>query len=175
MRSIVEDADFDEPLINYREKGNKVEMTGMDQIEGTDVYKLRVTLKSGDVRTYYMDTDYFVPIKIDEKRTVRGTETEIETTLGDYKEVNGWFMPFALESGVKGQDKGKITFDKIEANVPIDDSRFAKPVVGAQPATPSDALDASQKLPKKEPAKTAPAAPPVKPPPPPAPSRKEDK
>ena len=130
MRGIVEDADFDEPLVNYREKGNKVELVGTDQIEGTDVYKLRVTLKSGDVRTYYMDTDYFVPIKMDETRTIRGTEQEIETTLGDYKEVAGWFMPFSIESGFKGQGKGKVTFERIDANVPIDDTRFVKPIVG---------------------------------------------
>jgi hypothetical protein len=136
MRGIVEDADFDEPLVNYREKGNKVELVGMDQIEGTDVYKLKLTLKSGDVRTYYMDTDTFVPIRMDEKRTIRGTETETETNLGDYKEVAGWFMPFAIESGTKGQDKGKITFDHIDANVPIEDSRFAKPVMGASPPQP---------------------------------------
>jgi hypothetical protein len=132
MRSIVEDADFDEPLINYREKGNKVELAGMDQIEGTDVYKLRVTLRSGDVRTYYLDTDYYVPIKIDETRTIRGSEQELETTLGDYKEVAGWYLPFSIESGSKGQqDKGKITYERIEPNVPIDDSRFRKPVIGA--------------------------------------------
>ena len=131
MRGIVEDADFDEPLVNYREKGNKVELVGMDQIEGTDVYRLKLTLKSGDVRTYYMDTDSFVPIRMDEKRTIRGTEQETETNLGNYKEVAGWFMPFAIESGPKGQAKGKITFDHIDSNVAIDDSRFAKPVMGA--------------------------------------------
>lgn len=131
MRGIVEDADFDEPLINYKEKGNKVELVGMDQIEGTDVFKLRVTLKSGDVRTYYLDTDSYVPIKMDEKRTIRGSEQELETTLGDYKEVGGWFLPFSVESGFKGQDKGKITYDKIEPNVVIDDTRFRKPVAPA--------------------------------------------
>jgi hypothetical protein len=110
---------------------------GTDQIEGTDVYKLRVTLKSGDVRTYYMDTDYFVPIKMDEKRTIRGTEQEIETTLGDYKEVAGWFMPFSIESGFKGQGKGKVTFEKIDANVPIEDARFVKPVVITPPPPPA--------------------------------------
>jgi hypothetical protein len=136
MRGIVEDADFDEPLVNYREKGNKVELAGMDQIEGTDVYKLKVTLPSGDVRTYYMDTDYFVPIKIDETRTIRGTEQEIETTLGDYKEVAGWFMPFSIESGLKGQGKGKVTYDRIDANVAIDDSHFRKPLMGTPPPPP---------------------------------------
>src|SRR5205807_9233556 len=37
LRGIIEDSDVDEPLINYKQKGNKVEFTGMDQIEGTDV------------------------------------------------------------------------------------------------------------------------------------------
>ena len=101
MRSIVEDSDFDEPLINYQQKGNKVELVGMDQIEGTDVYKLKVTLKSGDTRYYYMDTDSYVPIKYDTKRIIRGTPQETETTLGDYKQVGGWYLPFSLESRQK--------------------------------------------------------------------------
>ena len=135
MKQIVEDADFDEPLVNYQQKGNKVEFVGMDQVEGTDAYKLKVTLASGDVRYYYMDTDYYVPIKIEMKRMIRGAEQEFETSLGDYKEVAGWYLPYSIESNVKGSDnKQKITFEKIEANVAIDDQRFAKPAAGAPPA-----------------------------------------
>lgn len=130
MRGILLDADFDEPLVNYREKGNKVEMAGMDQVEGTDVYKLKVTLKNGDIRTYYLDTDYYVPIKVVDKRTIRGTDQEIETTLGDYKKVAGWFMPFSIEVGRKGQqNRDKFTWERIEPNVALDDSRFHKPEI----------------------------------------------
>ena len=128
LRSIVEDSDFDEPLINYKEKGNKVELVGMDQIEGTDVYKLKVTLKSGDTRYYYMDTDSYVPIKYETKRIIRGTPQESETTLGDYKQVGGWFLPFSMETRQKGSSGSqKITFDKIEFNVPIDSARYSRP------------------------------------------------
>ncbi len=128
MRSIVEDSDFDEPLINYQQKGNKVELVGMDQIEGTDVYKLKVTLKSGDTRYYYMDTDSYVPIKYETKRIIRGTPQETETTLGDYKQVGGWFLPFSLETRQKGSSGSqKISFDKIEFNVPIDSTRYSRP------------------------------------------------
>jgi len=128
MRSIVEDSDFDEPLINYQQKGNKVELVGMDQIEGTDVYKLKVTLKSGDTRYYYMDTDSYVPIKYETKRIIRGTPQETETTLGDYKQVGGWYLPFSLETRQKGSSGSqKITFDRIEFNVPIDSTRYNRP------------------------------------------------
>lgn len=128
LRSIIEDSDFDEPLVNYRQKGNKVELVGMDQVEGTDVYKLKVTLKSGDTRTYYMDTDSYVPIKYETKRIIRGTPQESETTLGDYKQVGGWYLPFSMEMRRKGSSGSqKITFDKIEFNVPIDSTRYSRP------------------------------------------------
>ena len=128
LRSIVEDSDFDEPLVDYKAKGNKVEYVGMDNVEGTDVYKLKVTLKSGDTRTYYMDTDSYVPIKYETKRIIRGTPQESETTLGDYKPVGGWYLPFSIETKQKGSSGAqKITFDKIEFNVPIDSTRYFRP------------------------------------------------
>ena len=140
MKGIVEDSDLDGPLVNYKEKGVRVEYAGKDEFEGTEVYKLKVTLKDGDVRYYYMDTDYFVPIKIDTKRTVRGAEREYETVLGDYKEVNGWYLPFSVESGTKGsQSRSKVTYEKIEANVPFDDQIFRQPVAKSQPANAPDA------------------------------------
>jgi hypothetical protein len=130
MKSILEDSDFDGPLVNYKQKGNKVEFVGMDQFEGTDTLKLKVTIANGDVYFYYLDTDYYVPIKIDTKRVIRGAEREYETALGDYKEVAGWYLPHSVETNAKGsQDKSKVVYDKIEANVPIDDGRFRMPVV----------------------------------------------
>lgn len=151
MRQITEDSDFDGPLVNYQQKGNKVEFIGMDTVEGTDTYKLKVTMPSGDVRVYYMDTDYYVPIKIDTKRMIRGAEQEYETILGDYKEVNGWFLPFSIENNAKGsQDKQKTIYEKIEANVALDDSRFARPTQGQQPRQPNEEPpDASKTQPKK--------------------------
>lgn len=135
LKSIIEEADFDGPLINYRQKGHKVEFTGTEPVEGTDTYKLKVTLKNGDVSYYFMDTDYYVPIKIETKRVVRGAEQESETVLGDYKEVAGVYLPHSYESGQKASpNKSQITYEKIEANVPLEDSRFKQPAT--KPAQP---------------------------------------
>lgn len=127
LKDIVDAADFDDQLVNYREKGSKVDYEGLDQVEGSDAYKLKLTLANGDVRLYYLDTDASVPIKVEMKRMIRGAEQEFETSLGDYKAVAGWYLPYSMETGRKGEDKAKITFDKIEANVPIDDGRFQQP------------------------------------------------
>ncbi len=135
MKQILEDADIDGPLINYKQKGNKAEYVGLEPVEGTDAYKIKLTLANGDVRYYYMDTDYYVPIKIEIKRMVRGAEQEYETMLGDYKEVAGVYFPFSVESGTKGdQQRGKVTYETIETNVPMDDSHFDQPT---QTQTPS--------------------------------------
>ena len=161
LKTLIEDSDIDGPLVNYRAKGVKVEYAGMDEVEGTDAHKLKVTLANGDVRFYYMDTDYFVPIKIDTKRMIRGAEREYETILGDYKEVGGWYLPFSFESGVKGSpNRQKITYEKIEANVALDDSRFKRPAARPEPTA---APDASMTAPKKtEEAKPGESKPPAK-------------
>ena len=129
LHSILEDADFDGPLVNYKQKGNRVEFVGMDQVEGTDVYKVKITLANGDQHIYYLDTDTCVPIQVDITRMIRGAEVNYTVILGDYKQVNGWYLPFSIETRAQGSpDGGKITFDKIEANVTIDNARFARPV-----------------------------------------------
>jgi outer membrane lipoprotein-sorting protein len=149
MKSIIEDSDLDGPLINHQQKGIKVEYVGTDEVEGTDTFKLKVTMPNGDVRFYYMDTDYFVPIKVDTKRMIRGAEREFETILGDYKEVNGWYLPFSIETGVKGsQNRAKVTYEKIEANVALEDARFRQPAA-AGAKQEMKAPDASETLPKK--------------------------
>lgn len=135
MHGILDDADFDGPLVNYQAKGNRVEYLGMEQIEGSDAYKLKVTRPNGDISFFYLDTEYYVPIRIDTQRMIRGAPQEFETSLGDYKQVNGVYMPFSSESGPKGSsstDRGKITYDTIEANVSLDDTRFKRPGGGGR-------------------------------------------
>jgi hypothetical protein len=130
MHSILDDADFDGPLVNYQAKGNRVEFQGLEPIEGSDAYKLKVTRPNGDINFVYLDAEYYVPIRIDIQWMIRGAPTEIEISLGDYKQVAGVYLPFSYEVGAKGgssSDRGKTTYDKIEANVPLDDQRFIRP------------------------------------------------
>ncbi len=135
-KEMEEMADIDGPLVDYKSKGHQVELLGKEKIEGTDAYKLKLTLKNGDVQTIYIDADSFLEIKEETKRTVRGSEQVFESAIGDYKEVNGIVFPFAIESGVKGgQEKQKLTIEKIELNVPTDDSIFKMPAAAPAPKT----------------------------------------
>lgn len=142
-KEVEEMADIDGPMVDYKSKGNQVELLGKEKVEGTDAYKLKVSLKNGDVQTVYIDADSFLEIKEETKRTVRGSEQVIEESIGDYKEVNGIIFPFGMESGIKGsQEKQKLTITKIELNVPADDSIFKMP---AAPSAPSKVEAAPKK------------------------------
>jgi hypothetical protein len=128
------DADIDGPLVDYKEKGHTAELVGHDSVEGTDCYKIKLTLKNGDVRYYYLDTDSFLPLKLETQTTIRGTIQENETYYGDYEQVNGVYYSFAFESGQKGDpNRVKFTLDKIEQNIPLDDALFSVPVTKPAP------------------------------------------
>ena len=122
------DADIDGPLLNYQQKGSTAELVGHDSVEGTDSYKIKLTLKNGDVRIYYLDVDSYMVIKLETQTIMRGSLQERETYYGDYEKVNGIYYPFSSESAQKDQpDRIQVTVDKIEVNVPLDDSRFTVP------------------------------------------------
>lgn len=127
-KGLIEDAELDGPLVNWKEKGSAVEYLGTEDVDGTEAHKLKVTRKNGDVSYIYLDPDHFLEIRILTQRIERGTQVEVETDLGDYEKVGGVFVPFAVEEGRKGSsDKQKIIIEKGEPNVPADDAMFHFP------------------------------------------------
>lgn len=144
-------ADLDGPLVDYKTKGHKVELLGKEKIEGTDAYKLKLTLKNGDVRTVYIDSDSFLVIKEETTRTIRGTEQTVESSIGDYKEVDGIMFPCGIESGVKGgSEKQKITITKVELNVPLDDAIFKMPPPAPKAEAPKTEAPKSDAKPEQQ-------------------------
>jgi outer membrane lipoprotein-sorting protein len=130
------EADINGPLMDYKTKGHAVELLGTESAEGVSAYKLKITLKNGQVQIHYFDTESFLRTKQIIKRKERGQDVELEMILGDYKEVDGILTPFSFEIGAPGStQKAKVRIDKVEFNIPIEDSRFKAP---ATPAPKSD-------------------------------------
>ena len=128
LKEVQEQADMDGALVDYKTKGHKVELLGKDKVEGSDAYKLKLTRANGDIETIYIDADSFLEVKNESKRMVRGTEMEVESNIGDYKEVEGRVLPFSFDSGAKGRpERQKITVEKYEFNVPMDAAMFTMP------------------------------------------------
>jgi outer membrane lipoprotein-sorting protein len=133
-RAATVDTDPDgSPLIDYQAKGNKVELVGKDDVQGSTAYKLRVTLKSGVSSFLFLDEKTFLPSKTITKAKQMGQDLEVETYPSNYQAVNGVMMPFANEVKVGGRSMVRNVIEKIEANVPIDDALFAIPPPAPRP------------------------------------------
>lgn len=128
LRDLLLDADFDGPLVDYKEKGNTVEYLGHDIVDGDDALRLKVTLKNGDVIYFYLDPDTFLEIRKDVQEFIRGSIRETVIEMGSYKPVAGVMYPYSIAQGTKANPGSQTTtIEKIEANVPIAASDFALP------------------------------------------------
>ncbi|MDQ7051867.1 MAG: hypothetical protein Q9P14_02825 [candidate division KSB1 bacterium] len=123
---IIEQAEFDGPLIDYKKKGHKVELVGKEDVEGTDAYKLKITLKSGQVIYTYLDSEYFLEIKQTAKRSRQGNELEVFSIYGDYKEVDGLLLPHSIIIQA-GPQTTNLVIEKVEFNIDLDDDFFIMP------------------------------------------------
>lgn len=133
VKELMEDAEMDGPLVDWKEKGSTIEYLGTEDVDGTQAYKIKVTRKNGDVNFVYLDPDHFLEIRILTQRIQQGALVETETDLGDYEKVNGVFVPTSIEAGHKGDpDKQKTVIDKAEGNVPVDDKIFQFPTTPAK-------------------------------------------
>ncbi|HVT15768.1 MAG TPA: hypothetical protein VHQ90_06225 [Thermoanaerobaculia bacterium] len=130
LKEAKEEADFLGPLFDYKDKGNQVELLGKGDLEGTPVYKLKLTEKSGDVSTIYLDAETYLELKEESSKTMRGQVVELERTFGDYKKVDGLTFPFTMETKSKGQQAAQtLSITKLELNVDVAASRFDMPKV----------------------------------------------
>lgn len=127
VKHLASRADMDGPLVDYQKKGHKAELAGTDELEGTPVYKLKMTKKDGDVDTFFIDKESFLPIGMKTKTSVQGTEVEVEVSFGDYKPVDGVMMAHSVGQKMGAMGGTTMTFDKVETNVDLPDSRFAMP------------------------------------------------
>jgi hypothetical protein len=129
LRDLLIDSDFDGPMVNYKEKGNTVEYLGHDVVDGDDALRLKVTLKNGDILYYYLDPDTYLEIRRETQEFIRGSVKESASELGSYKPVAGVMFPFSLASGPKNDPTSwqATTVEKIEVNLPLENSEFAVP------------------------------------------------
>ncbi len=135
-----EQADFDGILVDWKEKGNTVELVGTGDVEGTDAHKLKVTLPSGDATFVYLDPESGIALQHETTSKVpgQGTEKKVVVTFSDYKEVEGLMIAHSMETTMGGQVVAVTTIDTVEVNPDISDDRFTMPEFAAAKPTASE-------------------------------------
>src|SRR5260370_21809372 len=55
LKNITEESDFDGPLLDYKSKGNQIELGGKDNVDDKDVWRLKLTTKNAHARLYLIE------------------------------------------------------------------------------------------------------------------------
>jgi len=128
--------DFPNALINWEEKGYKLELVGKETMEGTECYKVKLTKnpivineKETEVVTiYYFDTENFVPVA---EEMVSGAMMQgppgqapqkMITTYSDYQEVDGLYIAFS-----QTMPQGSMVIENVNLNPEVMDDEFKMP------------------------------------------------
>jgi hypothetical protein len=120
---------WNNPFVNWKENGSNIELAGREDLNGTPVYNLKLTFKDNEEVNYYMDIEKLVILKTKQKTMNQGQSIEVEEIFSDYRNIDGFMVPYKLETLHNSSSNTVITFDKIEINVPVDDAIFKKPEV----------------------------------------------
>jgi outer membrane lipoprotein-sorting protein len=129
--------DFPSPLQNYKENGYKLELLGKEEVDGTEVYKLKLTRepvtidgkKVDDISFYFFDVESLVPLVTESEIKSGPAKGKIsQVKLSDYQEVDGLYFPFSISQGLKNGPGATMIIAKVETNPVIADSEFQMPV-----------------------------------------------
>ena len=133
IKGFKKETDFEGPLYKWKEKGSKLELVGKEDMEGSEVYNLKLIDSDGDITNYYIDADNFVILKTKSKITVRGQEVTSETYFSNYQENDGFVVAHSIETKNNGQTGQSMEITEIKYNEPVDDSLFSKPAPKSTP------------------------------------------
>jgi len=142
-------SELDGPLVDYAAKGARIESEGTEKVEDRDTYKLKLTLKSGDVTHVWVDAQTFLETKVQgQPRRLDGTDHPVEVYYRDYRNVNGLQIPFVLETRVLPVAKTatgfrdtpvpteKVLIEKVMINPEFDSGLFSKPSIATSMVMP---------------------------------------
>ena len=90
------------PELDFSKPGYKTELTSIKNIDGKDMYEMKVTLPSGRLFVYYYDTGTGLRMKVVKNQR----EGQTVTVFGDYRDVNGILFPWHVDD-----NQGEIDLD----------------------------------------------------------------
>jgi hypothetical protein len=130
IRSINLSCDPQGMLFNYKQKGYTVDYLGTDDMDGTDVYKLRLTTKEGDMVYYYIDAETYYILKTVDRVKLKDKEEKSYVTFSDFRTTDyGVVVPFSAqrvdENG--NEQGGPVVYTKVIVNGPLDAAIFNEP------------------------------------------------
>ena len=121
------------PLADYAAKGHKAELLGKEDVDGVSCYKIKLTLKTGNDITYFIDGNSWHIVRETTKGGMMGgggraggggggnAPAEAVTNYSNYeKNADGFIFPMTISRGFGGA----LNLEKVEVNKPVDEKLY---------------------------------------------------
>ncbi|TAH07983.1 MAG: hypothetical protein EAZ12_08130 [Sphingobacteriia bacterium] len=120
LKQKLDDLDIQDAFIDYKAKGSTVEFLGKDEEDGNEYFKIKMTSKNGNDKTYFIDTKTYLVYKVESIVKQQGQEVKSAVKYLDYQTID-----FGIKMAFK-QDQGQMMMvnKKITINPTIDASIF---------------------------------------------------
>lgn len=126
LQQAMSQTDFEGELYHYAEKGHSAELIGKVNLDGAEAYRVKLTNADGTVKDYYIDGNSYLLSKVKAKVESMGQTMNVETTISDYKEIDG--IQFGCKMDINTpMGTQSMVMEEIKLNENIDDSVFARP------------------------------------------------
>lgn len=113
---------FRNTLENYLKDG-KLTLLGEENINNKPAFKIKADIDGVNSSVMFIDKETYLLTKTTATVNQNGTTMTVESYPSDYKEISGLILPMKTTSSAQGMDFVMV-FDKVEVNVPMEDSIF---------------------------------------------------
>ncbi len=108
------------PELEYFSNTTKVELLGIEELDGNQVYKIQVVKPSGNTVTAF----YCVKDGLKYKETIPSPQGIVTTSFLDYQTINGVMFPMNMKLNV-GPQNIEVKQSSIKVNTGVEDILFA--------------------------------------------------
>lgn len=127
LKTIEEMGNIEGDLWNWKEKGHKLKLIGLEELDSNQVYYLILTKSDGDIDELFIDVNSYILHKMLRKTMINGSEVEVEVHFDDYRNIEGILLPFAVEQYFNGQLGMTVKIKEVKFDIKVDDNLFIKP------------------------------------------------
>lgn len=110
--------------LGYQQAGTKLELKGVEPVEGKNAYKVEITTASGKKSTDFFDKTTGLKIRSIEVQEGPQGPTTATSDYEDYREVDGVKVPYRLKTVGLAPFPLLFEVESVEINKGIDDSVF---------------------------------------------------
>jgi len=122
-KQIQDNNTFKNQLVEYLKKG-KLTLECEETVAGKPAYKLKAIVDGASPVFMFVDKASFYIVKSMTTIDQMGNTMNVETLMSDYVNNDGVVLPRKTSTIANGMEAAVVTFDKIEVNIPIEDSVF---------------------------------------------------